>query len=224
MTTTPRRRVIRATLLLISCAALGACSSSGDFVQPQTPRASVSEQIKTAEALAVRAQTAEREGRPDEALSLYQQAVRTYRDFPGVWYNMGLLLLEQGKLMEAREAFRTAGDLEPRDPRPPYAIGVIYEKQGWNQEAQRYYADALSRDANYQEALQRSVYLDMVQNTYTPITLERTRRALFAEQDPKWRDYFERTQLRLDALLNQATPESGAITMPETEQQPPQQP
>lgn len=211
------RRTIGASLLLIVAGALGACSSQPDYVPPAPPRTTVREQIKTAEDYATRAQAAERDNKPDEAIALYRKAVQTYRDFPGVWYNLGLLLLDKGETLQAVEAFRVAGDIEPRDPRPPYAIGVIYEKQGWNSEAQRYYTDALSRDANYQEALQRSVYLDMVASTYTPITLDRTRRALLSEHDPKWRDYFERTQLRLDALLNQAPADSGAMTAPETE-------
>ncbi len=213
---TPRRSV-GVSLLLLLAGSLGACSSSPEFVPPSPPRTSVAEQIKAAEDYATRAQVAEREKKPDEAIALYRKAVETYRDFPGVWYNMGLLLLDKGETLQAVEAFRAAGDLEPRDPRPPYAIGVIYEKQGWNAEAQRHYTDALSRDANYQEALQRSVYLDMVENTFTPITLERTRRALLSERDAQWRSYFERTQLRLDALLNQASPEAGAIAVPESE-------
>lgn len=214
----PQRRLFGVLLLLALAAAPGACSSSKEFVPPSPPpRANVGEQIKAAEELAARAQAAERDKKPDEAIALYKQAVQTYRDFPGVWYNLGLLLLDKGETLAAVDAFRAAGDIEPRDPRPPYAIGVIYEKQGWNQEAQRHYSDALARDANYLAALERSVYLDMIENTFTPVTLERTRRALLSETDDKWRAYFERTQLRLNALLNQTTPEAGALTAPESE-------
>jgi tetratricopeptide (TPR) repeat protein len=215
MITRPARCAAR--ILMVILAAGAGCSSTPEFVPPAQPQANIGEQIKTAEALASRAQAAEREKKPDEAIALYRKAVETYRDFPGVWYNLGLLLLDKGETLAAVEAFRASGDLEPRDPRPSYAIGVIYEKQGWNHEAQRYYSEALSRDANYQEALQRSVYLDMIENTSTPVTLERTRRALVAERDPKWRAFFERSQLRLESLLNPSLPDAGAITAPETE-------
>jgi tetratricopeptide (TPR) repeat protein len=218
MKTRPRRRPLGAPLLLALAAALGACASSKEFAQPAPPpRANIAEQIKAAEELAARAQAAERDKKPDEAIELYKKAVATYRDFPGVWYNMGLLLLDKGDALAAVDAFRAAGDIEPRDPRPPYAIGVIYEKQRWNQEAQRHYADALARDANYLPALERSIYLDMIENTFTPVTLERTRRALLSETDEKWRAYFERTQLHLNAALNQTTPEAGALTAPESD-------
>lgn len=213
MTTNPLR-ILTAAGLAAAGAALAACNSR-PFVPPPPTVASVADQLKTAENYARQAQTAEREKKPDEAIELYKKAVATYRDFPGVWYNLGLLLLDKGENLAAVDAFRTAGDLEPRDPRPPYAIGATYEKQGWHTEAQRHYTDALARDANFIPALQRSVYIDMNSGSFTAATLERTRRALLVERDPKWRDYFERTQIRLTSLLNQPASETGPITAPD---------
>lgn len=201
--------------------ALCACAAQPEFVPPPQPRAAkLEDQLKLAESLAKRAQEAERNKRPEEAIALYKQAIVAYRDFPGVWYNLGLLLLNEGETLAAVEAFRTAGEIEPRDPRPPYSIGVIYENQGWHQEAQRHYSDALARDPNYHEALRRSVYLDMIENSHSALTLERTRRALAAEKDEKWRDFFERTQLRLNTLLTQPPAATGAIMAPETDSGP----
>lgn len=197
------RRPLGASSLVLAAATLAACSSSPQFVPPEPPRYNLAEQVNTAKDLAARAQEAEAAKRPDEAIALYRQAIETYRDFPAAWHNMALLQLEKGETLAAVESFKVAGDLDLRDPRPVFNIGVIYEQQGWSKEAQRYYTEALARDANYLEALRRSVYLDMIESTYTPATLERTRRALLLEQDTKWRSFFDRSQLRLNAVLTE---------------------
>ena len=201
----PVRAPGRVLLLAIAGAALSGCASSSQFVPPEAPRYNLAEQVRTAKDLASRAQEAEAAKRPDEAIALYRQAITTYRDFPAAWHNMALLQLEKGETLAAVDAFKVAGDLDVRDPRPVFNIGVIYEQQGWSAEAQRYYTEALARDANYLEALRRSIYLDMIQSTYTPSTLDRTRRALLLEQDAKWRSFFERTQLRLNSVLTEGT-------------------
>lgn len=179
------------------------CASKPEFVPPAQPRMTLTQQVNTAKELAAKAQAAESEKRVDDAIKLYRQAIETYRDFPAAWHNMALLQLEKGETLPAVESFKAAGDLDLRDPRPVFNIGAIYEQQGWSKEAQRYYTDALARDANYLEALRRSVYLDMVESTYTPATLDRTRRALLSERDAKWRAFFERSQVRLETVLGQ---------------------
>jgi tetratricopeptide (TPR) repeat protein len=190
---------------LTLAAALCGCASSQEFVRPEPPRYNLAEQVNKAKDLAARAQEAESGKRPDEAIALYRQAIETYRDFPAAWHNMALLQLQKGETLAAVDSFKVAGDLDLRDPRPVFNIGVIYEQQGWSAEAQRYYTEALARDANYLEALRRSVYLDMIQSTYTPVTLDRTRRALLLEQDDKWRGFFDRAQLRLNSVLTEGT-------------------
>lgn len=198
---TSSRRATAAAILALA-GLLGACaSSSREFVPPEQPRMNLAQQVDAAKAYASQAQVAESQKQTDEAIALYRKAIDTYRDFPAAWHNLGLLQLEKNETLAAVESFKVAGDLDLRDPRPVFNIGVIYEKQGWSREAQRYYTEALTRDANYLDALRRSIYLDMVENTHTPATLDRTRRALLLEVDPKWRAYFERQQIRLEALL-----------------------
>jgi tetratricopeptide (TPR) repeat protein len=198
---TSASRAAAATIISLVGLLGGCASSSPEFVAPEQPRMSLAQKVDAAKGYAAQAQVAETEKRTDDAIALYRKAIDTYRDFPAAWHNLGLLQLEKNETLAAVESFKVAGDLDLRDPRPVFNIGVVYEKQGWSREAQRYYTEALTRDANYLDALRRSIYLDMVESTYTPATLDRTRRAMLLEVDPKWRAYFERQQIRLEAVL-----------------------
>jgi tetratricopeptide (TPR) repeat protein len=210
-----RARLLLPALVALAAGALGACAASKPFETPEPPRYSVGDQIDRAKQLASQAQAAEAQNRIDDAIRLYREAIAAYRDFPAAWHNMGLLQLQKQETLAAVESFKIAGDMDLRDPRPVYNIGVIYEQQGWTKEAQRYYTEALARDANYLDALRRAVYIDMTESTYTPATLERTRRALMVEQDPKWRGFFERSQLRLDDVLTRPKEDAGVSIPPD---------
>lgn len=207
--------MIKRTPALLALALLaplvGGCASSDPGPALVNPQASAPARIAQAKDLAAQAQRAELAKQPDVAMDLYKQAIAVYPDWAALWHNLGLLQLEKGDALTAVNSFKTAGDLDPKDPRPVYNLGTIYEKQNWGQEAQRYYSEALARDPNYLNALRRSVMLDMIQGTHTPLTLERVRRALLIEDTPEYRQFFERSQLQLQTLLARQTPENTAI-------------
>lgn len=210
------RHAVMVTPVLGLLAVLGGCANKNTFEDPPPPRYNVGEQIDRAKQLAAQAQAAESEKRIDDAIRLYREAIASYRDFPAAWHNLGLLQLQKNETLAAVESFKVAGDMDMRDPRPVYNIGAVYEQQGWTKEAQRYYTESLARDANYLEALRRSVYIDMTEATYTPATLERTRRAMMVEHDAKWRGFFERSQLRLDDVLSRPKDDPGVAVPPDT--------
>jgi protein O-mannosyl-transferase len=56
-----------------------------------------------------------REGKPEEALKQYREAVRLYPDDPAARYELGVTLAQQGKLSEAREQFAITLWLSPGD-------------------------------------------------------------------------------------------------------------
>jgi tetratricopeptide (TPR) repeat protein len=56
-----------------------------------------------------------REGKPEEALKQYREAVRLYPDDPAARYELGVTLAQQGKLAEAREQFAITLWLSPGD-------------------------------------------------------------------------------------------------------------
>ena len=56
------------------------------------------------------------DGKPEEALQQYREAVRLYPDDADARYNLGVTLVQQGKLAEVREQFLMALWLSPNDP------------------------------------------------------------------------------------------------------------
>jgi tetratricopeptide (TPR) repeat protein len=206
-------------VLALAALALGGCRGNFRMPTPQRP-AEPSVQIARAKQLAAAAQRAADSGlrtkadgtvevrdpkKIDEAISLYRQAIEAYREFPAAWLNLGVLYMKQSRNMEAVDAFKIAADLSPADPAPVYNIGVVYEKLDWTRDAQQYYTDALAREPNYQPALQRSIYVDLILDTPSEKTLERLKRAMMLETDPAWIAWFEKQKSRLENRLRVTT-------------------
>ncbi|MBX3358176.1 MAG: tetratricopeptide repeat protein [Phycisphaeraceae bacterium] len=200
--TCTRRTWTLPLLLTMGAAALAGCSNTKQqFIDPPN-YSEMSARFDKARSLAFAAQTAEKNNKPDEAISLYRQSLEQYREMPMVWNNMGALLLAKGEGMEAASAFRMAGDLSPKDPRPMFNLGVLWEQRGYADEAARYYTLALDRDENYLDALRYSIRLDThILLRTNDVTARRLQRALLLETDPKWREFFLREKSRIDAKM-----------------------
>lgn len=192
-------------IVLLAAAALallaGGCANDKVDWSPtiEYPR-QMSQDLARAEHLARQAQQAEEEGRADEAIRLYREAVTAYRDFPAAWNNLGLLLMNAGDALDAASAFRIAADISPTDPRPMYNLAELWRQRGYLDEAARYYTEALNRDENYLPALREAIFVDRHLRLRTDeIVARRIRRALLLESDPVWRDFFEREKIRVEA-------------------------
>lgn len=172
----------------------------------------VAADLRAAQALSIQAQEAEDDGKPDKAVDLYRQAVNAYRDFPAAWNNMGVLLATQKRHKEAFEAFATAADLVPSDPRPAASMGMIWQELGYPDEAIKAYGKALERDVNYLPALRESVRLEVDLDQVSPATAERARRALLRETDAAWRAELERLKLVIDQRVQAHGKDSGAAS------------
>ncbi len=185
-----------AALLVVGGCSLGRHAGVGDIEYPDDAA-----RMAEAQALATKAQEADRAKHPVDAIEYYKQAVMTYRKFHSAWNNLGVLLMEQGKYLEAREAFTVAMDLEPKDPEPPANLAALYQAQRWYDDAAKYYAEALERSPYHAKSLFESVRVDQLRGVRTQGTLDVIRRALEVERDPTRRDYLERQKAVVEGQL-----------------------
>ena len=92
-------------------------------------------------------------GYPDQALKLFQLAVRDNPNDAEAQFNLGTLYLKKAMLAEAREPLERACQLRPIYPEAVNNLGIIAVQKGQPQEAQRYFQEAIRQDPNYAGAL-----------------------------------------------------------------------
>ena len=139
---------------------------------------------------------------PDTAIAMYRDVVKIYRDLYPAWNNLGTLLMEQRRYLEAAEAFNTAAGLSPTDARPVYNIGLLYDRSGYLDDAREHYSRALVRDPNYLPALRGLIRADSILNEADEETLEMIQRALRLEQNEKWREWLLLRKIRIENLID----------------------
>lgn len=166
--------------------------------------------MSRAHELVMSAQRAQHAGKMDEAIKTYAEALKLHRDYPAAWYNFGVLLQGQKKYAEAAEALQVAADLDLTDPRAYAALGFQAQELGWFDEALKYYSRALERNPNYLPALKKAVESGQLLDRYDDAMLERARRALLSETDPKWVEYLKRMQLKAQERVGRAGGSTGS--------------
>lgn len=172
--------------LISGCASDSSSSQQNNLTVITLPNQG--EQIAAAQQLALRAQKATDN---ESAILLYSQAVETYADLPAAWNNLGVLLLGEGRLMEAAEAFGSAATRTPNDPRPSFNLGLTWDRAGYLETALEHYSNALALDERYLPALRGAIKAETRLGDSSPILVDRIKAALFLEQDPQWREYLE---------------------------------
>jgi len=176
---------------------LPGCVNDNNASKPDN-QSLANESITKAQEAAAKAQEYAAADRPIEAIDQYRRALALYRDFPAAWNNLGLLLLDQNRAMEAAEAFKSAAELSPSDPRPVKNIGDVWQKQLYFDEAFRRYEQALERDPNYLPALREAIRVDALRDSRNEATAARIQRAIAQETDPAWREYLLRQKVLCD--------------------------
>jgi len=187
---------------------LAGCHPRPTMGEAETP-ADIAKSIDKASMLTRDAQREELAGRKDVAIKLYQQAIQEYHELPAAWNNLGKLMMDQGSNLAAAEAFKTASELSPTDPRPLHNLGMLWYSLGYLDDAQRWFGEALQRDENYQPSLRRSIEVEMKRNKPDSVTLERIRRGLLQEQDPWWQNQFIRARELFEERVNEGRADSG---------------
>lgn len=195
------------TVATLSMAALLA-GCSGKAASSNGPETVDAKRVQ-ADKLIAKAQELTAAGQDYDAINVYKEAVTLYPGNAFAWYNLGVLCSRHNRLRESAEAWQVAADLEPVDPRAYTAIGLQYQEQGWLVDAGRYYNRALERDPNYLPALKKSIEVDQLSDNYTDVTLDRIRKALQQETDPKWVEYLRRMQLKTLERVSRAGGSTG---------------
>jgi tetratricopeptide (TPR) repeat protein len=187
---------LAAALLLTSVLGAGCASQRPYPGVGEAPPPPAAQQIDRAARLSREAQRLELAGDDDGAINKYREALTEYNEVPAAWNNLGRLLMKQGQNLQAAEAFKTASELSPTDPRPMHNLGALWESLGYYDDATRWYNEALKRDADYLPALRRFLLVQELRQTPDETTPERLKKALLMETDPWWINRFKRFHQR----------------------------
>ena len=108
-------------------------------------------------------------GKLDEAAQHYRAAIESKPDFRDAHFNLGRILVNEGKVAEAIDQFRQT--LTPEDEQTPlctYALGAAYARVGNRNEALKYMQQAREKAAaRGQTELISSIDKDLVRLTGT---------------------------------------------------------
>jgi tetratricopeptide (TPR) repeat protein len=93
-----------------------------------------------------------KEGKLNEAIAHYQQALRASPDYADAYNNLGVAHQLQGKLEEAIGHFRSAIELEPDYAKAHNNLGIVFAMQGKFTEAMHHLQRAIQIRPDYAEA------------------------------------------------------------------------
>ncbi len=198
--TRPTQTTLRPLVIVALAVLLGACSSSRRTVTI-SPEFRADQQQRLVKSIDL-ASEASRTDDPDKAMDLYWQAVTEYPQLAPAWNNLGQLLMEHERALEAADAFQTAMQLAPGDPRPVYNMGLLWDRKGFRQRARQYYLDALSRDPYFLNALRGSIRADALLYEATDDTRSQIERALLLEKNPEWEKWLRGQKIRVENQLS----------------------
>ncbi len=93
-----------------------------------------------------------KQGRTDEAIDHYLQALQIKPDYENAHYNLGIALNEQGRTAEAIDHYLQALRIKPDYEKAHYNLGNPLYKQGRTEEAIEHYLQALRIKPDYEKA------------------------------------------------------------------------
>jgi len=167
-----------------------------------------------------RALEAAAEDEPELAISLYREAVNAFPGLGAAWNNLGVLLMEQERYLEAAEAFASAAEESPTDPRPLYNLGLTWDRSFYYEEALRIYLRALERDRTYLPALRGAIRAETLIGDTNEGTLERIRLALLRETDQRWRQFFQLQRASVEEDVTAERRRRAGVPRPASEEPP----
>lgn len=189
----------RASLLVLAAlCALPACKSRHTVIRGLPAGVVEEDTRRLVRAQAIAAEASKTRDRT-EAKRLYTEAVSVYRQLPAAWNNLGVLLMQDEQYLQAAEAFASASDLSPADPRPLYNIGLLWDTRGYLRDARAFYVRSLNRDASYLPALRGAIRADTLLNEGSDRTLSWLERALMLETDPQWQKWMRLQKIRIES-------------------------
>lgn len=147
------------TLPLLSVLMTGGCSAQSSR-SPYSNGQSVNRDPEAARHLVAQARSRWKTD-PTDAEHLLRQALEADLYCGSAHNNLGVLLLEQGRLYEAAGEFEWARKLMPGHPDPRVNLGITLERVGKTQDALESYESALSVYEGYLPALQGRTRLEI---------------------------------------------------------------
>lgn len=194
--------------IILTAAALGCVAlttgCSGPKKRVDAPQVDLVKNRQQALALFGRAGKLQASKNYAKAEELYREGLSLDDDISGAWNNYGVVLLEQGKFMDAVPAFSRAADLAPNDPTPYENLGLLYHRAGYSEEALDAYARSLERDENWLPSLRGATVCAKLLNRSDEEGLERAKRALLIERNEEWRRIFQSQRVRIENDLKEA--------------------
>jgi tetratricopeptide (TPR) repeat protein len=173
--------------------------------------------VRQAEArrLSAEAQKEQAAGHSEKAIELYKQAVGASPELGFAWNNLGLLYMEKDNYLDAVEVFQNAADVMhgPQGAKPLYNIGLAYWKRGFGAKALTFFDKALERDPRDLDALRGSVLAGKSMDSADDKALDRVRRVLLIETDPRYKRLEQSEQFRIETALTKVK-ESAPLAMP----------
>lgn len=92
------------------------------------------------------------EGRKDEAIASYRQAIRYLPAYQDALANLGFALADRGDLAGAATAFNEALELDPDDPKKHFQMAFVLGRSGKAADAISHYERAVALDPGFAEA------------------------------------------------------------------------
>lgn len=90
-----------------------------------------------------------RQGKLEEAIKHFQEALRVRPSYAGTYFNLGLAMFEQGKLDMAVEYYQQALRIKPSFVEAHYKLGIVLAQQGKLDRAIEHYLHALQINPDF---------------------------------------------------------------------------
>ncbi len=94
----------------------------------------------------------QKQGKLEESIEFYQQALKFKPDFAEAHYSLGSILQRQGKLKEALQSYQQALKFKPSWDKIYNKLGNIFQQQGDFERATQFYQQALKLNPNFVDA------------------------------------------------------------------------
>lgn len=192
-----QQHLLVVTCLVIIGVALGGCGGQGQR-GPYSTEHSVQRDMVAAEAAYQQARPLRGED-PEAAEALLREAL-TFDLYHGPAHNdLGVLLLQQGRLYDAAVEFEWARKQMPGHPDPRVNLAIALELGGKVDAALEAAQAAIDVQAGYLPALQTMAWIQLRYDLIDDGTVALLETIRAHSDDPTWRDFAERHRLRLQA-------------------------
>lgn len=91
-------------------------------------------------------------GQYDDEMLWAQKAINIDKNYSLAYINYGSALASQGKLAEAKQAYETAAQLNPKSAIPVYNLGILADKKNDYATAIQFYQNAIALNSKSEDA------------------------------------------------------------------------